>query len=138
NSLLWGLFNIVIWLVFSVSIYFLMKVLQTRAEKILLIRFVFERPIDIPKFEAFLREHKIKISDVENFEGKTFRTVRFFVDGNYKSFFDNHKVSVEMTYDSFNGFLYNVDMEVYDPKRDDEFFKKNFVEMLNSIKIFRN
>ncbi|MHA1369165.1 MAG: hypothetical protein ACTSRA_05575 [Promethearchaeota archaeon] len=137
NSIMWGIINILIWAGFSVSIWLFMKLLEYKSEKILLIKVLFEQAINLDKLENLLFKYGVYISDVEDIEGKALCTAQFMLKKKDSDLFKNHKIFIQMRYDSINGYLYDVDIEVYNPKYKEQFFKRALVKLLSEANVFR-
>lgn len=136
NPIAWFGLNLVLWIALSTGIALMMRGLQDKAEKMILVKVNFERRINLDALQKFLERFEIIASDIEDIEEKMLRTIKFTISGKKDNPFDGHEVDIEMMYDAINGFLYSVDMEVNLPKRKEEFFKNTLVKEFEKINLF--
>ena len=130
--------NFGIWLLLSLGIYYIMKVLQSRAEKMMMVKIAFNKPINLEAMEAFLSNYDVDVSDVEDLEGRVLKTVNWDISGSKNNPFGKHEVIVELLYDAKNGFLYNIDLEVMMPKHKEKFFKNALMNALKEFGVLTN
>jgi hypothetical protein len=121
SPVIWLLLNAGVWIVLVLGILKALKWMTSKADDNLTVFINYDKKINIDKFNAWLEKIDLISAETEETDDKLQRTVLIEFD------LDNQPVSASVVYDQKNAYLFNISLDISQPKVKDRVYYESIM-----------